>query len=297
MGSSISTRVLIREALQRSREIDRQIEDSQEAKTECKDLLLVHGGFTEDELVATRPSVYQSLLKSAHNAILEMRAMGLDCVLPDNRVRTERILDHEVRANDALFDEDIARAIYELWQDPLIPDFMANSGECCLMDNAQYFGTKAQRIGKRSYIPTDTDAFCAQEESTGITEMRFALGPLSIRMCDRYHRFDDATSIIFCVTLSEYDQPLLRESGKNRIAEAATLLDSVFNSRWFRRISIILLFNKLDVFERKLNKVPLERCFPTYTSTGGPDINKAAEFILWTFMQRNRSNASLFPHF
>ena len=54
------------------------------------------------------------------------------------------------------------------------------------------------------------------------------------------HCFEAVTSIIFCVALSEYDQVLLEESGQNRMAESLVLFESVINSRWFLRTSIIV---------------------------------------------------------
>jgi len=44
----------------------------------------------------------------------------------------------------------------------------------------------------------------------------------------------------------------------------------------------------------KLPKVPLQRYFPEYI--GGADINNAARFILWKFMQANRARLSVYPH-
>lgn len=92
--------------------------------------------------------------------------------------------------------------------------------------------------------------------------------------------------------------------------ESLVLFDSVINSRWFLRTSIILFLNKIDVFKNKLPKVitlfflpptlliallqvPLEKYFPEYTA--GPDINKAAKYILWRFMQANRARLSVYP--
>ena len=80
---------------------------------------------------------------------------------------------------------------------------------------------------------------------------------------------------------------------QNRMAESLVLFDSVINSRWFLRTSIILFLNKIDVFKNKLPKVPLEKYFPEYT--GGADINKAAKYILWRFMQANRARLSVYP--
>lgn len=102
------------------------------------------------------------------------------------------------------------------------------------------------------------------------------------------------TSIIFCVSLSEYDQVLLEESGQNRMQESLVLFESVINSRWFLRTSVILFLNKIDVFKMKLSKNALEKFFPEYT--GGNDINKAAKYILWRFTQTNRARLSIYPH-
>lgn len=40
------------------------------------------------------------------------------------------------------------------------------------------------------------------------------------------------------------------------MAESLVLFESVINSRWFLRTSIILFLNKIDVFKAKLPKVP-----------------------------------------
>ncbi|KAJ7822052.1 guanine nucleotide-binding protein alpha-3 subunit [Mycena leptocephala] len=80
----------------------------------------------------------------------------------------------------------------------------------------------------------------------------------------------------------------------NRMHESLVLFQSVINSRWFLRTSIILFLNKIDLFRGKLGKVPLERYFPEYT--GGPNINKATKYVLWRFMQENRAQLSVFPH-
>lgn len=142
------------------------------------------------------------------------------------------------------------------------------------------------------------------------------------------HCFENVTSIIFCVALSEYDQVLLEESsqvrhpspapastchsasprpssfptslptptnspGQNRMMESLVLFDSVVNSRWFMRTSIILFLNKVDLFKLKLAKSPLGNWFPDYS--GGNDVNRAAKYLLWRFNQVNRAHLNLYP--
>ena len=88
--------------------------------------------------------------------------------------------------------------------------------------------------------------------------------------------------------------PRIELTRQNRMQESLVLFESVINSRWFLRTSVILFLNKIDVFKQKLPKVPLVHYFPEYT--GGADINKAAKYILWRFTQTNRARLSVYPH-
>jgi guanine nucleotide-binding protein subunit alpha len=321
MGNCVSAQD--REEKARSDAIDRQIEeDSRKFRKECKILLLGSGesgkstivkqmkiihqnGFTENELMTFRPTIYRNTLDSAQAIVLQMRNMNVECVTPANRTFAERIVEYRVENTpDFVFSADIAQAIHELWQDPIIPKVMDCSSQFYLMDSAGYFFTEVLRIGTPDYTPTENDVLRARAKTTGITETRFNMGQLSIHMFDVggqrserkkwIHCFESVTSIIFCTALSEYDQVLLEEKNQNRMQESLILFESVINSRWFLRTSIILFLNKIDVFKNKLPKVPIEKYFPEYT--GGADINKAAKYILWKFMQANRARLSVYPH-
>jgi hypothetical protein len=46
--------------------------------------------------------------------------------------------------------------------------------------------------------------------------------------------------------------------------EALTLFDSICNSRWFIKTSIILFLNKIDIFKEKLPKHPLKESFSDF---------------------------------
>ncbi|TDL15921.1 G-protein alpha subunit [Rickenella mellea] len=307
----------------RSDEIDRILEeDSKKYRKECKILLLGSGesgkstivkqmkiihknGFSRDELLKYRLPVYQNVVESAQAIVNAMRKLCVDPILPANRVHADKIIDYKVEASpNFIFSEEISLAIHNLWQDPIIPKIMDHSSEFYLMDSASYFFSEVLRIGKPDYIPTETDVLRARQKSIGIVETRFTMGQLSIHMFDVggqrserkkwIHCFESVTSIIFCTALSEYDQGLLEEPGQNRMVESLVLFESVINSRWFLRTSIILFLNKIDVFKSKIPKVPLEKYFPEYT--GGADINKAAKFILWRFMQVNRARLSIYQH-
>ncbi|KAF9003697.1 heterotrimeric G-protein alpha subunit, GPA3-like protein [Cyathus striatus] len=203
------------------------------------------------------------------------------------------------------FNHEIAEAIDVLWKDPVITRVMdEHSDEFYLMDSANYFFKEVMRIGEPDYLPNQDDVLRARQKTYGIIETRFMMGQLSIHMFDVggqrserkkwIHCFDSVTSIIFCTSLSEYDQTLLEEKKQNRLQESLILFESIINSRWFLRTSLILFLNKIDVFKVKIMKIPLKRHFHEYN--GGRDVNKAAKYILWRFMQLNRAKLSVYPH-
>jgi guanine nucleotide-binding protein subunit alpha len=90
------------------------------------------------------------------------------------------------------------------------------------------------------------------------------------------------------VALSEYDQVLLEESGQNRMQESLVLFESVINSRWFLRTSVILFLNKIDVFKMKLAKTPLEKYFPEYTGESAQSPSGSAMDGCWLMRGRFR---------
>ncbi|KAL0574068.1 Guanine nucleotide-binding protein alpha-2 subunit [Marasmius crinis-equi] len=308
----------------RSVQIDKEIEDeSRRLKKECKILLLGSGesgkstvvkqmriihnnGFTDKERKAFRPIVCRNALESAHAIILAMRKLNIHCSTSRNRLLADWIMDYHLdEKNGFALNSEIADAIHQFWQDPVIPKILDEHGSTFyLMDSASYFFQEVLRIGSPDYLPSDEDVLRARQKSTGIVETKFISGSMTIHMFDVggqrserrkwIHCFENVTSIIFCTALSEYDQVLLEEKSQNRMKESLTLFESIINSRWFMRTSIILFLNKTDVFKKKLPKVPLKTYFSEYT--GGNDINKAAKFILWKFVNLNRARLSVYPH-
>jgi guanine nucleotide-binding protein G(i) subunit alpha len=322
MGACMSTSEE-KEARDRSVMIDKQLEDeSRRFKKECKILLLGAGesgkstivkqmkiihqnGYNHEELMVYRLTVIKNLVDSAQALVLALRKFTLEPEIEENRANAEKILQYRVEADPSTtLDPSMGAAIEALWNDPAASMAMERSSEFYMMDSAPYFFGETKRIASPNFIPNEHDVLRARSKTTGISETRFSMGQLSIHLFDVggqrserkkwIHCFEAVTSIIFCVALSEYDQVLLEESGQNRMAESLVLFESVVNSRWFTRTSIILFLNKIDIFKQKIPRIPLSNFFEEYT--GGNDINKAAKYILWRFTQTNRAKLSIYPH-
>ncbi|CAI4419392.1 BFH_collapsed_G0014710.mRNA.1.CDS.1 [Saccharomyces cerevisiae] len=173
------------------------------------------------------------------------------------------------------------------------------------MDSTPYFMENFTRITSPNYRPTQQDILRSRQMTSGIFDTVIDMGSdIKMHIYDVggqrserkkwIHCFDNVTLVIFCVSLSEYDQTLMEDKNQNRFQESLVLFDNIVNSRWFARTSVVLSLNKIDLFAEKLSKVPMENYFPDYT--GGSDINKAAKYILWRFVQLNRANLSIYPH-
>ncbi len=163
-------------------------------------------------------------------------------------------------------------------------------------------------------------------KTTGITETTFVIGDLTYRMFDVggqrserkkwIHCFENVTTILFLVAISEYDQLLFEDETVNRMQEALTLFDSICNSRWFIKTSIILFLNKIDRFKEKLPISPMKNYFPDYEGTrqkdsalsndiyskaieiGGTDYGAACDYILNRFVSLNQQESKqIYTHF
>ncbi|EAL90625.1 G protein alpha subunit [Aspergillus fumigatus] len=324
MGSCFSTESPgDAEQKKRSQAIDRRLEeDSRRLRRECKILLLGSGesgkstivkqmkiihqnGYTVEELALYRLTIYKNLLDCAKALIGAYHQFNLQPTSPKVREFIEFLSEYNIDPDpNTPLDPRIGDAVTYLWNDPCTSTALEHQNEFYLMDSAPYFFEEAKRIAAPDYIPNVADVLRARTKTTGIYETRFTMGQLSIHMFDVggqrserkkwIHCFENVTSIIFCVALSEYDQVLLEESNQNRMMESLVLFDSVVNSRWFMRTSIILFLNKVDLFRQKLPRSPLSNYFPDYS--GGNDVNRAAKYLLWRFNQVNRAHLNLYPH-
>lgn len=174
------------------------------------------------------------------------------------------------------------------------------------------------RIAASDYLPTDQDVLRSRVKTTGITESIFRIGDLTYKLFDVggqrserkkwIHCFENVTAIVFLVAISEYDQVLVEDETINRMQESLTLFDSICNSRWFVKTSMILFLNKIDLFKQKLDKSPMGKYFPDYTGkdsflsliqkTGSGDFESASEYILGRFIALNQSDKKqVYTHF
>ncbi|KAI9520567.1 Guanine nucleotide-binding protein subunit alpha-11 [Dissostichus eleginoides] len=163
------------------------------------------------------------------------------------------------------------------------------------------------RIAEPCYLPTQQDVLRVRIPTTGIIEYPFDLQSIIFRMVDVggqrserrkwIHCFENVTSIMFLVALSEYDQVLVESDNENRMEESKALFRTIITYPWFQNSSVILFLNKKDLLEEKIMYSHLVDYFPEFD---GPqrDAQAGREFILKMFVDLNPdSDKIIYSHF
>jgi hypothetical protein len=72
----------------------------------------------------------------------------------------------------------------------------------------------------------------------------------------------EGRAIVFCISLTDYDQMWVQSSGElcNKMIASRNLFKDVISYPSFEGTPCVLLLNKYDAFEVKINRVPLTVC-------------------------------------
>ncbi|WWC89358.1 uncharacterized protein L201_004280 [Kwoniella dendrophila CBS 6074] len=321
MGCTQSTEDAAAKA--RSAEIDEQLKrDRANLRNEIKMLLLGAGEsgkstvlkqmrliynkpYDVEERDSYREIVYSNTVQSMR-VLLEGVALMEIPVNPSNQQRWDLIMSAPAQIEGDVFPPKLADAVAGLWNDQGVQSAFVRRNELQLNDSAPYYFDAISRISQQDYMPTDQDILRARVKTTGITETHFRIGELTYKLFDvggqRSERrkwlniFDSVTALVFLIAISEYDQKLYEDETVNRMQEAMTLFESVANSRWFTKTSIILFLNKIDLFRAKLAVSPLQNTFPEYR--GGSNYDAACAFLLEKFVGLNKNpSKSIYAHY
>jgi guanine nucleotide-binding protein G(i) subunit alpha len=76
--------------------------------------------------------------------------------------------------------------------------------------------------------------------------------------------FQNATTIVFVVSLSSYNQNMIEDPTMNRMADSIVLFDHIGNHDLLKHTNIVLFLNKRDIYGKKVKKIPIETYFPDY---------------------------------
>ncbi|KAJ7617866.1 heterotrimeric G-protein alpha subunit, GPA1-like protein [Roridomyces roridus] len=275
--------------------------------TVLKQFKLIHlNGFNAIERDAYREIVFANTIQSMRTILEALSDLGIT-LAPEKDPHRAALLALPAQFEGNLLPWEISDALRELWNDPGIKEAVRRSREFQLIDSAEYYFKELDRLSAPEYIPSDQDILRTRVKTTGITETKFKIGELTYRIFDVggqrserrkwVHCFENVAALVFLVGLSEYDQRLSEDRSVNRMDEALTLFESICNSRWFQKSSIILFLNKTDLLREKLPWSPLGAFYKDYS--GGNNYDAACEYFRHKFISLNKRvlTKQIFTHY
>ncbi|CAN7980035.1 unnamed protein product [Ixodes pacificus] len=310
-----------------NQEIERQLrKDKRDARRELKLLLLgtgesgkstfikqmriIHGhGYNEEDKKGFIKLVYQNIFMAMQSMIKAMDMLKIQYTNPDNIEHANLVgtVDYETVTT---FDGPYVVAIKKLWADGGIQECYDRRREYQLTDSAKYGLCGTLRALSRDLGPNESASFKMAVTSTGAARATWCFRSSVLReiaMVDVggqrserrkwIHCFENVTSIIFLVALSEYDQILFESDNENRMEESKALFKTIITYPWFQNSSVILFLNKKDLLEEKIMYSHLVDYFPEYD---GPkqDHESARNFILKVYLDSNPDTKRMvYSHF
>ncbi|XP_055374048.1 G protein alpha q subunit isoform X3 [Condylostylus longicornis] len=296
-----------------NQEIERQLrKDKRDARRELKLLLLgtgesgkstfikqmriIHGaGYSDDDKKGYVKIVFQNIFMAMQSMIRAMDMLKIQYGSAETAAHADLVKEIDYETVTTLEDPYIT-AIKALWADSGIQECYDRRREYQLTDSAKYYLMEIDRVAGSNYLPTEQDILRVRIPTTGIIEYPFDLEEIRFRMVDVggqrserrkwIHCFENVTSIIFLVALSEYDQILFESENENRMEESKALFKTIITYPWFQNSSIILFLNKKDLLEEKIMYSHLVDYFPEFD---GPkqDHMAAKNFVLQKYLNAN----------
>jgi len=210
--------------------------------------------------------------------------------------------------------EQLASHVTVLWNEcSPIRRMYEHRNKICVPDSTAYFVKEIDRISQSNYSPSNDDIIRVRYRTAGMTEKEFRIQDAIFKVHDVggqrserkkwIHLFDGVTAILFVVSLTCYDEVPFEEvsdldadlSTANNMIESVQVFQDTLAFRCFEKTGVILFFNKSDLMEEKVRRVPITVAFPKYR--GAQEYKPSVQYIQDYFMNLNKNpEREMFAH-
>jgi GTPase SAR1 family protein len=169
--------------------------------------------------------------------------------------------------------DNVGQMVIKIWADAAIQASLQQIRSVTFEDDLVYqsaamFQNEFGRIFTDGYLPTDDDMFKIRSPTTNITStiLRFKGEEFTLRDVGGQIQHQDmwmtafkgCQAVLFIISLDDYHRN--DGNGRNRLMESRELLLTICKSPDFLHLPLVLIFNKADLFNQRLNDKPLSTC-------------------------------------
>mmetsp|Transcript_27071 Transcript_27071/g.37688 ORF Transcript_27071/g.37688 Transcript_27071/m.37688 type:complete len:362 (-) Transcript_27071:290-1375(-) len=292
--------------------------------TLCKQLSLSYGmGFSDEDKKAFRNIIRVRVLEYMQQLIQESKTLPKED--DEEELKNEATWNQETEELAAIvlqqdpYVEGVnplagIRAIREkieiLWKEPVIINAYNRRHQFKkkFNENGAHFLDRVTEIADEKYDPPMEDILRCRQRTVGHEELKFTLSDIDFCIYDLGGQWDErrnwqpfleqADSLVFVVDMGAYDESLAEDPKRNRMEDALTLFERICDLSITRRKPIVLFLNKMDVFQKKIEHIPISVC-NAFTEYDGPADSEedAKDFISNIFLVKNKHKRTIMRHF
>eukprot|EP01084_Bolivina_argentea_P036696 67844_1 len=174
-------------------------------------------------------------------------------------------------------------------------------------DSTAYFWNKLDSLCNIKYIPTDLDMIYLSHHTSATIKEKYVLsaqqpfvsiidvGGRRVNRKKWSNNFSVITAIIFVVSLSCYDEILHVDNASfNAMTDQLKLFEYICNDKTLYDIPKILLLNKKDLLQQKIQRIPLQTCvsFKNYIGSS-QSCKECIEYMKERFVTLNRTRQNI----
>eukprot|EP01083_Nonionella_stella_P302646 1044379_1 len=199
---------------------------------------------------------------------------------------------------------NIANQITSLWNDPGIKETLRKRHYFQIHDNVEYFFERIHTISNPMYEPSFDDYLRHTQRTRGFSqrtiiadidkfgEHRFEVTDVGGQRSERRKWMpfisEDIHAVLYIVGIADYDLKLFEDNHTNRLIEAIELFKTIMiKGKFFANKSVLLFFNKYDLFKVKIKEVPITVAFDDFpTDEMNPNHeDDVVRFVAGKFLQ------------
>eukprot|EP01083_Nonionella_stella_P170082 578042_1 len=187
---------------------------------------------------------------------------------------------------------DIGCKIQTLWRDQGIKETLRNRRHFQIDDNVQHFLDKVQEVSSANYLPEFDDYLRFRQRSIGVAQTKitcddhnFEFMDMKGQRCARkkwIHFISDIDAILYVLPIADYDLVSGEDNVSNCLVEAInSFRDIMIKGKFFQDKLLMVLFNKFDVFKKKIMEVPITVALDDFPGCGlnAKDASDVVRFV------------------